>query len=275
MLLPAGLTWLPRASCADEVFVLRRGGAPPATCERLTTARGGVAHSVVSAAGPAPVTPFAVDREAKATFITFDVRCAIEGSYHLVLMANRGSSTFGASYSDVQSNVIEVKTMPFDVDGDTSPEQVADASKVACGSGVPPETTPASSPTATPAPQTPTPVNSGSIAGSIAFEGPDGEAGAHTFWLVPAQTTPPIDLSASAQLLSTGSDGTFAVGGLAAGDYFLVPFGTPVESTLPFEAILVGQSDEVAAMLALRVSVTIGRETGGIAIVVRLAEPAP
>ena len=91
VLLPDGLTWLPRPNCEgpgpdSEVQVQRQDGEPLALCfSYLTTDLQAVAHSVSSNIGLG--TPLTVTPGATTTLIELDVQCAAPGTYDVVLLA--------------------------------------------------------------------------------------------------------------------------------------------------------------------------------------------
>lgn len=136
VLLSDGLTWLPRPNCEgpgpdSEVQVQRQDGEPLALCvSYLTTDLQAVAHSVLSESGLA--TPLAVTPGATTTLIELDVQCAAPGAYDVVLLAVPDSG-FGSAYANLSFLAILIKTVPFDRDGDTTPEDVGDVLTIDCG----------------------------------------------------------------------------------------------------------------------------------------------
>ncbi len=155
---PSGLTWLERATCDDEVAATTSGG-PPMFCLRTAGANGEARHVANSGFLP-PLPPFDTPL---VTLLELDVRCDAVGSQTIVLTAVPGSP-FGALYSDLMLDPIPVKTVPYDVDGDTTSENVADTLTVDCASLPTYTPTVTSTPTATPSPTpTPTPTQTATL----------------------------------------------------------------------------------------------------------------
>ncbi len=193
---PAGLTWVQRAACSDEV-VVTTGGSPPPICVRSEGGSGEARHMVNTGLFPL-LPPF--DTPVGA-LLELDVQCEAVGSYTIVLTATPDSS-FGASYFDLMLTPIPVKTVPYDVDGDTTPENVADTLAVDCAAlptytpTVTSTPTPTLSPTATPSPThtatpttTPTPTmqpdgdSDGDGCTDAAEDGPDETLGGRRDYL--------------------------------------------------------------------------------------------
>lgn len=155
-----GLEWRPRPQCTDEVQITR---ADPndsfAICLAFTTSLlRGAGHAVLSAA-EFPVPPLSFGPGSTSTLIEMDFVCRLGGSYTLVLAAVPDSD-FGSIYGDLDANQISLRTVEFDYDGDTVPNQVADFTTLECNG---PTATPCPAsgcPTATdPPPPTPFPLS--------------------------------------------------------------------------------------------------------------------
>ena len=123
----------------------------------------------------------------------------------------------------------------------------------------------------------------GSISGQIVVQGPPvtqfeletGVAFVFAFFLIPADTPQPMDFRV---LLDHGInpdvEGNFIVSNLADGDYLIVSLGlAEVVTPLPEIICVVGPSNLIAALPALRVIVANGQPVTGIEIVVRRLEP--
>lgn len=145
------LNWIRRGSCRDEVQVVRQDGNSIATCLAIvSTLLLGASHNVVSEIGIPPLAALAVAPGSTTTvLVEMDFSCKTAGTFDLTLAAVPDSA-FGAVYADVDANEIRVKTVGFDYDGDTVPNQVTDTLTINCQ--VPP------TPTDTPVPPTSTPV---------------------------------------------------------------------------------------------------------------------
>ena len=154
---PDELNWLPRATCEDEVQVQRQDGGPFALCQSfLSTLLQGATHSVVTEIAVPPLEPLNVIPGSAVALVELDFNCKAAGTFDITLTAFP-DSPFGSLYGDVNANLIEVRTEPFDFDGDTVPNQVADVVTIACGpAGTPTPCPPAGCPTPTATP-TPTP----------------------------------------------------------------------------------------------------------------------
>ncbi len=147
VLFPDGLTWLPRPNCEGpgpegEVQVSRQDGEPLVYCKsRSSVLNHGVVYGGISAF-VAPFPALNVAPGSTTTLVELELRCEAPGVYDLVLTANPDSPD-GALYADLSAREVRVKTMPFDVDGDTTPENVADKLTVDCGCPADPCPTPA------------------------------------------------------------------------------------------------------------------------------------
>ena len=147
VLFPNGLTWLPRPNCEGPgpegaVQVVRQDGEPLVLCKSyLSVLNRGAVHWVISAFSR-PLPPLDVAPGSTTTLVELELRCEAPGAYDLVLTANPDSPD-GALYADLSAREIRVKMMPFDVDGDTTPENVADVLTVDCGCPADPCPTPA------------------------------------------------------------------------------------------------------------------------------------
>jgi hypothetical protein len=142
VLLPSGLTWVQRPSCQDENQT-SVNGLSPSVCKHGGGQAGEARHAVVSVVEPPPLTPLDTPL---STLVEIDVRCTAPGSHTLTLTAavnqsGPGYSPFGALYFDVNTQQVPVKTTPYDFDGNTDVEQVADTMAVSC-TGTPLPTTP-------------------------------------------------------------------------------------------------------------------------------------
>ena len=132
VLLPSGLTWVPRPSCEDEVLVARQDLGQLGFCSSFITGLlGGIGHSVVSDLGAPPLAPLDLVPGSVVPIIEIDVTCVASDSYTAVLLAVPDSS-FGAVYFDVAANPLSVKTVPFDYDGDTFSNDVAATITIEC-----------------------------------------------------------------------------------------------------------------------------------------------
>jgi hypothetical protein len=158
VLLPVGLRYVPRATCPDEVVArVAPGGTNPVLCIRATqngnvppevpASGDDVRHTAGSAVAP-PIPAF----QPVTNLVQFDVQCMTAGSYKLVLTAVP-ADPFGAIYFALDLSEINVQTIQQDIDGDTTPNNIADGHVVNC---VPPTATFTPLPTATNTP-TPTP----------------------------------------------------------------------------------------------------------------------
>ena len=124
------LKWVPREFCEDEVQVGRQDLVDLAACQSSFTFLGGVGHTVFSEfVDPAP--PLTVPTGGTTTLVEMDFTCNVEGSYKLTLTAAPDSPD-GAAYVDLSGSKINVKTVPQDYDGDTSPNNVADTTTFEC-----------------------------------------------------------------------------------------------------------------------------------------------
>ena len=145
VLLPDGLTWLPRPNCEgpgpdSEVQVQRQDGEPLALCfSYLTADLQAVAHSVLSENILA--TPLTVTPGAATTLIELDMQCAAPGAYDVVLLAVPDSA-FGSVFANLSFQAIMIKTVTFDRDGDTTSEDVGDVLAIDCGCPADPCPTP-------------------------------------------------------------------------------------------------------------------------------------
>jgi hypothetical protein len=154
ILLPAGLRWIPRATCPAEVL-LRTGGNPPTLCLRQTQtgqippppAAGDDARFAASTGVQPPLSAFDTPL---GNMVQIDVQCVSAGSHKIVLTAVP-DSPFGAVYFALDLTEINVATVQQDLDGDTTMENIADGHVVNCT--VPP---PTNTPTNTVPPPTPT-----------------------------------------------------------------------------------------------------------------------
>lgn len=191
---PAGLTWAPRSTCQAELKATT-GGNPPLICLRATGPNGEARHVVNSGFIP-PLPPFDTPL---GTLVELDIECTSAGTHTIVLTASPDSS-YGAVYFDTALFPIPLKTTPYDVDGDTTTEGLADTIQVECDAGLPsytptytPTFTPTRTPTNTPTPTptfTPTKNPAGDTDGDgcldLAENGPDPALGGHRnymwFW---------------------------------------------------------------------------------------------
>ena len=125
----------------------------------------------------------------------------------------------------------------------------------------------------------------GSISGQIVVQGPPvtqieletGAAFVFAFFVIPADTPQPMDFRV---LLDHGIypdvEGNFTVSNLADGDYLIVSLGVAeVVTPLPEIVCVVGPSNQIGGLPALRVIVANGQPVTGIEIVVRRPEPVP
>ena len=152
VLFPDGLAWLPRPNCEgpgpdSEMQVARQDGEPPFLCivfqsPVLNPGQDGIAYAVLSRFGSPPLAALDVAPGSTTTLVESDLRCEAPGVYDLVLTATPDRPA-GALYADLSSNEVLVKTMLFDMDGDTTPENVADVLTVDCGCPADPCPTPA------------------------------------------------------------------------------------------------------------------------------------
>ncbi len=152
LLFPGELTWVPRPNCEGPgpeaaVQVSRQDGEPVALCiifqtPVLSPAQDGIAYAVGSGSGGLPLPALDVAPGSTTTLVESDLRCDAPGAYDLVLTATPDRPA-GALYGDLSANEVWVKTQPFDVDGDTTPENVADVLTVDCGCPSEPCPTPA------------------------------------------------------------------------------------------------------------------------------------
>ena len=131
----AGLTWLQRASCEDEVQVARKDGESLTVCHSFDSLLlGGAGFVVISQiTSPAPnlnVTPGSI-----TMLVELDFVCNTVGSHRLTLTAVPDSG-FGAIYANTSGNELFVKTVPqeldLDFDGVPEPHQVADTLVINC-----------------------------------------------------------------------------------------------------------------------------------------------
>ena len=134
VLFPAGLQWLPRPLCEDEVQVGRPDGGSLWLCQSsVTTPLGGAGHAAFASLGLPPYyPPFDVVAGSTTALVELDFVCDMPGSYQLTLTANP-DSPHGAVFADTNGTKIQVKTVEHDYDGDTVPNQVADTIDIDCG----------------------------------------------------------------------------------------------------------------------------------------------
>ncbi len=164
VVLPTGLTWVPRATCGDEVLG-NVGGANPPLCIRNNAP---VTQAVRHVAGTGLVPPLPGFDAPLTNLVQFDVTCDSAGTYQLNL-TEVPDSAFGAVYFDIATLGIEMNANETskDTNGDTTLETLADTTNVNCQDPTPtftPTDTPTRTPTATPCqvqgvPCTPTPTN--------------------------------------------------------------------------------------------------------------------
>ncbi|MCH7811618.1 MAG: hypothetical protein IH958_03210, partial [Chloroflexi bacterium] len=129
---PDGVSWLPRARCEVELQVARLDGGPILQCFAFRSALlEGAAHAIIAGSGGLPLPPLDVAPGETSPLLEIDLRCDSPGQHELVLTAVP-ESPFGALFADVRANELRVKTIAFDMDGDTSPEQIADVLTVDC-----------------------------------------------------------------------------------------------------------------------------------------------
>lgn len=129
---PDGVSWLPRARCEDELQVERLDGGPILQCFAFRSAvLKGAAHAILAGFGGLPLPQLNAAPGETAPLLEIDLRCDSPGRHELVLTAVP-ESAFGALFADVRANELRVKTIAFDMDGDTSPEQVANVLTVDC-----------------------------------------------------------------------------------------------------------------------------------------------
>ena len=127
-----GLEWLQRESCGDEVQVGRQDGELLVACIAIVTERlGGAATTVLSEVVQPPIEPLTLVPGSTAPLVELDFRCTAAGSYTLTLTA-APDSPIGALYVDLDANNIFVETEPYDYDGDTLPNDVADSVTIDC-----------------------------------------------------------------------------------------------------------------------------------------------
>jgi hypothetical protein len=131
IVLPGGLSWVQRASCQEERQVTFMGGPPP-ICDR-TEGPGGEARHFVGA-GQGPPLPVAALDEPLGALIELDVQCSEPGAHMIVLTAetlDSSGSPYGGAYR-AGGSLILLGTIPFDIDGDTVAERVADTLEIEC-----------------------------------------------------------------------------------------------------------------------------------------------
>ncbi|MCH7811434.1 MAG: hypothetical protein IH958_02285 [Chloroflexi bacterium] len=155
-----GLRHQRRDRCEDEVKVRRVDDGGFAFCQSFVTSLlGGAGHAVFTEFAEPPVAPLDLSPGSTALLVEMDFTCILGGSYTLTLTAVPDSS-FGGTYGDVDGFEFALRTVGFDYDGDTVPNQVADFVTLDC-SGPTATPCPASGcPTATvPPPPTPFPLD--------------------------------------------------------------------------------------------------------------------
>jgi hypothetical protein len=113
-------------------------GAPLGVCVAESGPEGQPRHVVVSTVEPPPIA--AIDKPIEV-LLELDVNCASAGSQDVVLTALSDEYPFGAFYALVNTHSVLLKTQPFDIDGDTEAEQVADVIELDCSDGDPPVAT--------------------------------------------------------------------------------------------------------------------------------------
>ncbi len=164
VILPAGLKWVQRANCTDEIVATHSGGSPVVMCSRAAGPYDQVRHVAGSAIAP----PFPALDTPLINLLEIDVQCNAPGSHQVSLTAIVGGALFGAAYFGMDLLPIDVTTVPqdVDVDGDTRVDytQVADSIVIECSGPTltPTPCPPEGCPTATPTPtlkltRTPTP----------------------------------------------------------------------------------------------------------------------
>ena len=138
ILLPAGLKYQAQ-ECLDEIGVSRDppppGGPtlPVASCIFALGPGAELRHVIIGEIAVPPHDPFV-----GGPLIDVNVRCNTVGTYKIVLTAVPGSS-FGAAYFAPDTSPILVTTISQDIDGDKTPENIADGHVVNC---TPPPTQP-------------------------------------------------------------------------------------------------------------------------------------
>jgi hypothetical protein len=138
----SGLEWAQRPECqgAAGESQVTVGGGTTAVCERATGPGGEARFAVISRVQAPPLEEFDAPL---GELLEIDVTCTSAGTHNAVLTAvsNQDFFPFGAIYFTTTTQELVVRTEPFDVDGDTSPEQVADVLEIDCTTGDPPEAT--------------------------------------------------------------------------------------------------------------------------------------
>ncbi|MCH7511118.1 MAG: S8 family serine peptidase [Chloroflexi bacterium] len=131
VLFPAGMEWLQRPSCIDEVQVGRQDAAPLAFCQSFTPIlTGGAAHAVLSEFAQ-PAAALDVAPGSTTPLVELDFVCNTPGSYKLTLTAVPDSND-GAVFGGTDGREIRVGTIQQDYDGDSVPNDVADTVTIEC-----------------------------------------------------------------------------------------------------------------------------------------------
>jgi hypothetical protein len=135
ILLPAGLQWIPRATCNAEALANRVGGSNGAVCTRNNApppvAGTDPRHVTASEIAPPPLAAFDTPLP---SLVQIDIQCVAQGTHQITLSA-APDAPFGAVYFAVDTSQIPVVTVGKDLDGSTtvdSDEDVADFITINC-----------------------------------------------------------------------------------------------------------------------------------------------
>ncbi|MCH7811804.1 MAG: hypothetical protein IH958_04160 [Chloroflexi bacterium] len=120
----------------------------------------------------------------------------------------------------------------------------------------------------------------GSISGRLIFEGwqPTYEEGAvnisFALFIIPADRPQPIDIVESLPRIEMAdADGIFSIGGLANGDYLLLPLGRVGSSTPAPEVIMLAGEPGAEPVSALAVPITVADGEAVVGIEIRILPP--
>jgi hypothetical protein len=139
VLFSSGLDWVQRPSCngPDGEVPVTVDGTPLGICVAESGPEGQARHVVVSIVEPPPIADLDTPLD---VLLELDVKCTSAGSHSVVLTSLSDDYPFGAFYALVNTHTVVPKTQPFDVDGDTAVEQVADVIEIDCSTGDPSST---------------------------------------------------------------------------------------------------------------------------------------